>query len=134
MSAWNFKPVFVPSILDGTKRTTIRAYRVDKRDPKEGDLVPIFTGMRTKQCRRLGTARVLELCPIIIEAGTVKLTYTDSRDVFCWRKPVEEAELTKIALADGFASLAAFWSFFKAPLHGALYRFELQIQAGTQAA
>jgi hypothetical protein len=50
------------------KRQTIRKARRDGRDPKAGDTLQLFTGMRTKKCRRLGEVQCREACPIRIEA------------------------------------------------------------------
>ena len=54
MPALNFQKQFAYAVESGTKRQTIRAERKDGRDPKPGDTLYLFTGMRTKQCRRLG--------------------------------------------------------------------------------
>ena len=52
MVAYSFKKQFGPPILAGTKAQTIRADR--KRHVRSGELVQLYTGMRTRQCRRLG--------------------------------------------------------------------------------
>ena len=53
MPALNFKKQFVPLIESGKKRQTIRKYRKDGRDPKPEDTLYLYTGQRTKHCRKL---------------------------------------------------------------------------------
>lgn len=62
MPSLNFKKQFAPMIKEGLKpenertgrikRQTIRAYRKDGRNPHPGDVLHLFTGMRTKSCER----------------------------------------------------------------------------------
>jgi hypothetical protein len=65
MVAYSFKKRFGPPILAGIKAQTIRADR--KRHARPGELVHLFTGMRTRQCRRLGETPCLSVEPIRIE-------------------------------------------------------------------
>lgn len=51
MPVLNFKPQFVPFILDGTKFHTIRATR--KRPVKPGDRLFLYTGLRQKGAKLL---------------------------------------------------------------------------------
>lgn len=39
--------------MSGEKRQTIRANRKDGRDPKQGQPLMLYTGMRTKSCVKL---------------------------------------------------------------------------------
>ncbi len=54
MPALNFQKQFAAAVESGEKRQTIRAFRKDGRNPKPGDTLYLYTGMRTKQCRKLG--------------------------------------------------------------------------------
>lgn len=54
MPALNFQKQFAGAVERGEKRQTIRAPRKDGRDPKPGDTLYLYTGMRTKACRKLG--------------------------------------------------------------------------------
>ncbi len=55
MVAYNFQPRFADAVERGEKRQTSR--REGKRiHAKPGDKVHLFTGMRTKNCRKLGEA------------------------------------------------------------------------------
>lgn len=49
MVAFNFSPQFVPLVASGVKRQTIR----QKARAKPGDNLQLYTGMRTKNCRKL---------------------------------------------------------------------------------
>jgi hypothetical protein len=53
MPAYNFQKQFVPYVKDYSKPHTVRAYRKDGRLPKIGELVHLYTGMRTNQCEKL---------------------------------------------------------------------------------
>jgi hypothetical protein len=49
MVAFNFQPDFAPLIVAGTKRQTIR----QTARAKPGDRLQLYTGQRTKACRKL---------------------------------------------------------------------------------
>lgn len=52
MAAYNFKSQFVPKIESGEKTQTVR--RIGKRvHAKPGQPVQLYTGMRTKKCRKI---------------------------------------------------------------------------------
>lgn len=51
MVAYSFKKQFAPRILDGSKRQTIRGHR--KRHAWPGERLQLFTGMRTKYCKKI---------------------------------------------------------------------------------
>ena len=51
MPLLNYRPQFAPLVESGDKRQTIRAFR--KRLIKPGDRLYHYTGLRTKQCRKL---------------------------------------------------------------------------------
>jgi hypothetical protein len=55
------------------KRQTIRAYRKDKRDPKKGDTLYLYTGLRTKHSKKLGEVECLHVHHIIIEKHALQL-------------------------------------------------------------
>lgn len=64
MVAYSFKSRFVEPMCAGRKRQTIRAER--KRHAMVGEKIQLFTGMRTKQCRLIGTARCSSVVPITL--------------------------------------------------------------------
>lgn len=69
MVAINFKAQFADDVEDGTKRQTIR----QKARCKPGDTLQLYTGMRQKGCRLLGTAVCLSVTPIKINATDMEL-------------------------------------------------------------
>ena len=102
MPALNFKKQFAPKVEAGIKRNTIRRRRKYGRDPKAGDTLYLYTGMRTKGCRRLGEAKCKSSMPILIDKSDIvvagQLLYPD-----------KEYEL---AIADGFECVSDFREFF----------------------
>ena len=126
MSAWSFKKQFAPLILSGTKPTTIRARRKDERDPEPGDIVKLFTGMRTKECQLIGQCKVLAR-HVIWVAGLQRMIQVHAYSgagVALWRT-LDQEEAVALALRDGFSTVDAFFSFFKVPVRGYLYEFEM---------
>ncbi|WP_267355754.1 MULTISPECIES: hypothetical protein [unclassified Methylobacterium] len=106
MVAYSFKKRFGPPILAGTKAQTIRAERAGKsRHARLGELVQLYTGMRTRQCTKLGETRCLEVLPIRMDL-ILSLVVAGGE---CIR---EIRELHAFAQRDGFADwwgLVAFW-------------------------
>lgn len=106
MVAYSFKKRFGPPILAGTKAQTIRAERAGKaRHVRPGEMVQLFTGMRTRQCRRLGEARCLQVLPIKMDL-VVGYVVAGER----WIREIRE--LHAFARQDGFEDwweLVAFW-------------------------
>jgi hypothetical protein len=118
MPALNFQKQFAALVESGKKRQTIRAYRADGRDPSPGQWLFLYTGMRTKSCRRLGEAECDSVENIRISADGVRLGGTFTR---C------PALLHALAEADGFASWAELVEWFggvrKLPFSGLLIRW-----------
>lgn len=124
MVAYSFKPQFVEpirwglglglDIADGVvapKRQTIRAIG-KKRHAREGEMLQLYTGMRTKQCRQIGTARCVSVKPIlldlenkIIETGGVR---------------IPRRHLDNFARDDGFAHFEDMRDFWR-ETHGLGY-------------
>lgn len=50
--------VFIDKILSGEKRQTIRKDGKKWKNVKVGDKLTLYTGLRTKDCRKLGEAEV----------------------------------------------------------------------------
>ncbi len=100
MPALNFQKQFAPSVEQGDKKQTIRAAR--KRPFKEGDTLYLYTGMRTKSCRKLGEAIAVNVFDISISSWRVMIDKT-------YLKP---SEVRLLAIADGFKSAQEFYDFF----------------------
>lgn len=111
MVAYNFQARFADAVERGTKRQTIRAPRKDGRHARPGDALQLYTGMRTKQCRKLRDAVCHDACSILIEADKI------------WTfKPQElHLDLDKFARWDGFADWQEMREWFEAA-HGLPFR------------
>lgn len=89
------------------KRQTIRAKRSDGKNPHAGEMLYLYTGLRTKSCRKLGEAVCMSVEEIsIYQAGIVRggewLTIRDQ-------------EL--LARADGFQNFSEMAAWFER-VHG----------------
>lgn len=106
MVAYSFQLRFVEPILLGIKHQTIRGDR--KRHARPGDQLQLFTGMRTRQCRRIGTATCASVRPIILDFSGRSATIDRLLIPYANCKP----ELEHLARSDGFscwAEMASFW-------------------------
>ena len=107
MPALSFQPRFVRPILDGAKDQTIRPPR--KVPIRPGQTLHLFTGMRTKRCRRIATVPCARVGAVLIDftVGCVAVKFDNgSRFYGCLES------LNTFAQADGFASwgeMRAFW-------------------------
>jgi hypothetical protein len=116
MPALNFKKEFADLVQHRVKRQTIRAKR---RYPiRQGDPLFLYTGMRTKSCRKLTDAVAKEVSEIRITESGVKLD-----GIALPAKMIGE-----IARADGFHSISEFKDFFQTnygfPFSGQLIRWD----------
>lgn len=101
MPAYNFNSRFVSAIKSGKRVQTIRPNR--KRNPRKGETLTLYTGQRTKQCEKILTVVCVEVLPVELEAGfKMKLN----------GKSLNFLEQQKIADADGFVNLYAFYNWF----------------------
>jgi hypothetical protein len=98
MVAFNFQAQFVDDIEAGRKTQTIR--RSARANP--GDSIQLYTGQRTKACRKLGDAVCVDCTYAGMTAGGVTLG-----DVSRFARDLDE-----FAKADGFRDYAAMWKWF----------------------
>lgn len=103
MVALNFKAQFADDVEKGRKVISIRAPRKDGRDPKPLDKLQLFTGMRTRACRKLADANCIRVRPIQI---TEKYVMLDG----C---PLGAATMADLAKADGFNTFTEMLAFFR---------------------
>lgn len=103
MPAYNFQKQFVPMILDGSKPHTIRRRR--KRPTVPGDRLLLYTGMRTKSCKLFAVTECVKVEPVIIYP-TIKKIMNES-------EIMSGDDMFKLAKADGFDTLNAFFGFFE---------------------
>ena len=103
MPAYNFRERFVPKILAGTKPHTIRKRR--KHPTKVGDILWLYTGMRTKGCKLIAGALCVRVEPIVI--WPLKRRIAGNIDF----------SMTQLAYADGFEGIDDFFAFFARTYH-----------------
>jgi len=112
MPALNFKKEFAPKVEIGlkeprhreAKRQTIRAGRKDGRNPREGQQLYLYTGMRTKVCRKLGEAECKSVQQFTIEENLA---------IYVGTRCLSVGEEESMALADGFTTRGQFLDFFR---------------------
>ena len=104
MPALNFKKQFAGLVESGEKRQTIRALRKDGRNPRPGQTLYLYTGMRTAFCRKLGEAQCLSVRQIAI---------TESKCIEFDTRPATSEEEEKIIRDDGFKCWHDFYDFFE---------------------
>ena len=90
MPSLNFQKQFVQQIREGRKCQTIRSLR--KVLFKTGDLLYLYTGMRTKNCTKLGEAKASEVLPVLINKWRIEVD----------GKTLTHRECDEFAKEDGF--------------------------------
>ncbi len=102
MPAYNFKSQFAPAIEAGTKLCTIRG-----RAAKVGATAYLYTGMRTKACRKLGQGTITRCEPIIIgrDVDAFPVVVIDDQKL-------RMTEVWDLAEQDGFVDAEKFVDFF----------------------
>lgn len=101
--------VYTWEILSGEKRQTIRRASQKWENVKAGDKLTLYTGLRTKQCRKLGEAVVESVGKVAFyQAGLIGAI---TRDGEFWLTADEVEELVR---RDGFGDVYDFWKFFDA--------------------
>ncbi|MDO8769550.1 MAG: hypothetical protein Q7K57_12770 [Burkholderiaceae bacterium] len=103
MPGYNFKAQFAPAVEAGTKLCTIRG-----RAAVVGTKAYLYTGMRTKACRKLGQGT-------IVHCADITLGYAQDgcpRAIYGKRK-MSLFDLCALAEADGFNSPRAMVDFFR---------------------
>lgn len=119
---YSFKARFVPLIQSGKKLTTIRAPRKDGKLPKPGEVLHLFTGMRTKQCQKIAEVICKRVLPIRIwrERGVNGVTLNGVT--------LSGAGRNQVAWRDGFENWEEMISFFSTvhtlPFTGHLIEWE----------
>jgi hypothetical protein len=121
MVAYSFQPQFIDPIKSGRKTQTVRAIGKRRHAQKDNKL-QLYTGMRTKSCRKIGDAVCQRTAPIIIRFDA-RLDRSTFDEVEIDRVKMRAEDLELFAQADGFkswADLRAFW----AKHHPGVQRFE----------
>jgi hypothetical protein len=109
MVAYSFMKRFAELIDADMKPHTIRDDNHNNRHAKTGDELQLYTGMRTKQCRKLRDTECI---------GSYEIDIDIRRQVVYLLAAGEWLSLTpwhirELAIKDGFESVDEFFSFFK---------------------
>lgn len=106
---FNFKSQFAPLVEAGVKTQTIRQTRKDGRRPVPGDVVKLYTGLRTRGARLLRTA-------LVVRCRSVRMWYDEECihevGIIVDGHQLDQAEATALAQADGFTCLNAMLNWF----------------------
>jgi hypothetical protein len=110
MPAYNFKARFAPDVKSSIKRSTFRLPR--KRPTKKGDILYLYTGLRTKNCIKLKEAVCksieryeLRESGLFFKGGKLFPVLSNFK--------LTERLCNDIAVLDGFKSFYEFKQFFK---------------------
>jgi hypothetical protein len=112
MVAYSFKDRFAGPILNGTKGGTIRASRGGRGHARPGEMLQLYTGMRTEECQHicdrkcLATSRILLNLDSMGKPAIIKIY--DGASVCRYRGPALDG------FAD-FAEMAKFWFTIHGP-------------------
>lgn len=126
MVAYSFQKQFAEPILSGQKLQTIRAPR--KRHARPGETLQLFTGMRTRHCKKIAEKKCVAVLPVVIMFDLfngrvfVHKDYPFKTEDNLWRMDCQiieenhyylQANKEDFARRDGFESwdhMAAFWA------------------------
>lgn len=129
MVAYSFKALFVPQIITGHKRQTVRGHR--SRHARPGEAIQLYQAMRTRDCSKI----ILD--PVCTAVLPVVISFDSAGTGVDWLEidgePVQGSELEAFARADGFGpehvalggatALENFVLFWNAA-HGQVAQFE----------
>ena len=121
MPSFNFQKQFADDVESGVKRQTIRGKR--KNPPRVGQTAHLFTGLRTKNCRKLGAHRINTVADVVIHSDCVLIRQ-------CWWQTVlvRKKKLNEFAVADGFKDWnqmrAWFQKTYSLPFGGDLIKWD----------
>jgi len=117
MVAYNFLAKFVPAIKTGRKSHTFRVYG-KRRHVRPGRLVQLYTGMRTKACRRIAETTCTHVDRMTVGDDYIMLN----------GQILGHIRLKKLTQADGFDTPADFFAWVKAthgfPAEGVLVHWD----------
>lgn len=106
MPALNFTPSLAPKVKDMSKRMTIRQRR--KRPFAVGEPLYLFSGMRTRNCQRLGTV----YCGAVMPCRMTLNPGDEIGRVWINDNEIKGEALQRLAVDDGFPNVRAFFSYF----------------------
>jgi hypothetical protein len=100
MVALNFSAQFAIDVETGKKRQSIRQ---SNRGLREGSPIQLYTGQRTKKCRKLRDA----ICRDVTYVGLT------ARGVTLGDKSRFPSDIDEFARLDGFPNYSRMWSWFQ---------------------
>ena len=116
MPSFNFKPQFADDVENYIKLQTIRS----TRRGKVGDTAYLYTGMRTKKCRKLGEGILTEIRSVYIVDNYV---YVQSGDEYFTTEKLDE-----FARTDGFRNWVEMKAWFSnqygLPYSGCMHKWK----------
>lgn len=108
MVAYNFQKRFADLVASGEKQQTIRAPRRGRsRHARSGETINLFTGLRTKQVRRLKEATCTGCYPIMIHRDSIHIGWPEGT------KNLIASDADTFAQADGFESFDDMQRWFQ---------------------
>ncbi len=126
MPAYNFTKRFSPAVESGDKTQTIRA--TDKK-ALPGQAAHLFTGQRTKACRRLGLGTLISVSPIEIGRHACGEPYAVLNPSSLRPTHLVHFDLDRFAKADGFQTGEEMVEWFAAqyvlPFNGFLHIWKM---------
>jgi len=115
MVAYNFQKQFVDDIRAGVKSQTIRRKR--KRQASPGDMLQIYTGMRTRSCQKIiDDQECLCVDDILIQVehcGAQQSFVDYALSVTVNGIKLSVSEKYELAMLDGFDTSADFDAYFR---------------------
>ena len=107
MPLLNFQKRFAPLVANGSKSQTIRAKRKDCKNPRPGQTLYCYSGLRTRNCVKLGEF----ICKSVEE-----IAITEEGIIFYQGRYPSTEESHQMAMNDGFRSFDSWYElrcFFK---------------------
>jgi len=121
MPSLSFQKRFADRVERGEKTHSIRSRRKRPAEWALGKTVHLFTAMRTRSCRRLGSGTIIDVVDITITESGIYLDEQFIRD---------RVWLDSFAVQDGFADWHDFLAFFSAnyalPWSGSMIKWRLK--------
>lgn len=112
MPAYNFQKQFAPLVESGQKRQTIRAIG-KRRHARPGESLQLYTGQRTKACRKL-----ISPDPVCLYAAKIEMTVERGfLESYLDGSLLDAEDMEEIARADGFDDAPHMVGWF-ADTHG----------------
>jgi len=121
---FSFMEKMVPLIISGRKVLTNRSATEFRGKCNVGDKMYVFTGMRTANCKRIGTATV-------IERVFWKFEQVPIVQLFSKRSPIKGLPWSRFSYRDGFDSFIDFKEYFRSHKNRDLgfycYKFDFNV-------